>query len=403
MGLKKRLVFFSVLVFLQLYSLAQEATKGISSDTISYSDENTKKVLEFGSFIDDAILNGDSEAFMSKLNKDVFFKRIMDLNPSIDTEDSYVKGYLIGMRKGIDKFPNEIIADVENGSYYDFISYRYDETLQTYFALFRLYSAETGMNYHDFRIHKTDGELQFSDMYLYISGENLSDTFARIMMYTIPEKKVFGLIKTPVKEDTKALIQAMSYNKMGHFEKSYQILDGITSELSKEKFFLIFKSLIASNIDDDKYLASLEDLLTTFENDPTIALNKVDYLLYKGEYFEAIQVLNQLQNETEDDFLNFMKANIAFQDENYDLALNYYTYTIENYTDFFEGQAGYLNTLVMMKKYPEAVDYLEELTSEIYDKLSMIEYVEEVDEFGNNILEPLVKSKVYKNWKRKKD
>ncbi|MEH6536586.1 MAG: hypothetical protein V7719_09350 [Psychroserpens sp.] len=402
MGLKKRLTLFSVCFLCYFCVFSQDIKTIILKDTITYSEENTQKIIEFGEFIDASIHNNEPELFLSKLDKDVFFKRILDLIPSVDPQDEYVKSFVSGMKKGLNKFPNEIIAEVENGSYYDFISYRYDQTLQTYFALFRLYSSESGMNYHDFRIHKKDGEMQFSDMYLYISGENLTETLARVMTYTMPDKKLFGLIKTPMDEGISDLIKAMTYNNTGDFKKAYKLMNGITSPLSKEKFFLIFKSLVASNVDDDKYLKSLEDLINTFSDDPTIGLNKVDYHIYKGNYYEAIQVINQLQNETEDDFLNYMKANVAFQDENYDLALNYYKYTIENYTGFFEGQAGYLNTLVMMKKNSEAVDYLDTLIADSYEKPSLIDYIEEDDEFGENILEDLVKSKEYKIWKRKK-
>jgi len=403
MGLKKRFIIFSVLAFCNFHVFSQDDIKIAVTDTITYNDENSEKVIAFGNHLDSIVHAGDSDEFLSKLNKDVFLKRILDLNPSIDPEDTYVKGFMEGMRSGLKTFPDEIIGEVENGSYYDFISFRYDYDLQTYFALFRLYSSESGMNYHDYRILKVDGELQFSDMYVYLSGENISGTLARVMAYTIPEKKLFGLIKTPMAEGTSQLIKAMTYNNAGNYEKAYKIMEGITSELSKEKFFLIFKSLMASNIDEDKYLKSLEDLIGTYPDDPTIALNKVDYLIYKENYIEAIQVINQLQNETEDDFLNYMKANVAFQDENYDLALNFYKYTIENYPDFFEGQSGYLSTLVMMKRYPESVEYLDALIAEGYEKPSIIEYVEEDDEYGENILEDFAKSKVYKTWKRKKD
>ena len=402
MRLKKRLFFFSINLLCNFYLFSQDEIKNIPKDTISYNEENTAKVIEFGHFIDSIIHNKEPETFISKLNKDVFFKRILDLNPSIDANGEYAKNYLIGTKKELIKFSKKIIDEIENGSYYDFISFRYDPNLQTYFVLFRLYSSESGMNYHDFRIHKKDGEMQFSDMYLYISGESLSDTLARMMAIIIPKKKIFGLIKSPMDKGAEDLLKAMTYKNAGDYEKAYEIINSITSEFSKGKFFLILKSLIAIELDDEKYLKSLEDLIAAFPNDQTIALNKIDYFIFKGKYFEAIQTINQLQNATEDDFLNYVKANVAFLDENYDLALNYYKYTIENYTDFFEGQVGYLNSLVMQKNYSESVDYLETLIVDGYEKSAIIDYVEEKDETGNNILEPLVKTKAYKSWKRKK-
>jgi tetratricopeptide (TPR) repeat protein len=143
-------------------------------------------------------------------------------------------------------------------------------------------------------------------------------------------------------------------------------------------------------------------LIYAFPNDQTIALNKIDYHLYKEEYFEAIQVINQLQNETEDDFLNFMKAGIAFEDKNYDLALNLYTYTINNYPNFFEGQVGYLSTLIVMKNYIDTTHYLDTMIAEGYDKQGLSNYIEEEDENGVNILKAYSKSKNFLDWKKNK-
>jgi hypothetical protein len=44
----------------------------------------------------------------------------MDLNPEIDYNNDVAKGFLSGITKGITRFPNEIITDVQNGSYYDY-------------------------------------------------------------------------------------------------------------------------------------------------------------------------------------------------------------------------------------------------------------------------------------------
>ncbi len=400
MGLKSLLFLFLMLCMGHLCIYAQDDVEDRHIGALIYSEKNTQKVIELGQQIEASIHDSDSEAYISKLNKDQFFNRLLSNYPAIDREDSFIKGFLIGMRLALKSFPDEIITEVENGAYYDFINYRYDTEAQTYYILFRLYSSETGMNYHDYRIHNANDEIQFSDMYVYLSGEHFASSLGRMMSYTIPEKTL-GTSKIESNNESKDLFKAIMYNKNGDYEKAYGLIDGLKSELSKEKFLLIIKALIASQIDETKYLKSLEDLITTFPDDQTIALNKIDYHLYKEEYFEAIQVINQLQNETEDDFLNFMKAAVAFEDANYDLALNLYGYTIENYPDFFEGQAGYLNTLVMMKNYTNATKYLDTLLAEGYDKQSLIDYIEEEDDYGENILDQFILTENYKTWKTK--
>lgn len=400
MRLKQLIPFIWVFVAGQFLMFGQDQPSS-SNDTLVFSAANTEKVIALGSFLERSIHEQDIDAFLSKLNEDLFFERILSHNPTIDKNDSYIKGFLFGMKQSLDAFPDEIVTEVNNGAYYDFISYRYDPEHQTYYALFRLYSSETGMNYHDFRICKTDDELKFSDMYTYLTGEHFTQTLGRMMNYTLPQNKLEEKRDRQVNKDYRAIFKSLMYNDSGKYMKAYNELNNLKTDVAKEKFLQIFKVLIASNIDEDKYLKSLEELMATHFDDPTIALNKIDYHIYKEEYFEAIQVINQLQNETEDDFLNYLKACVAFEDQNYDLALNMFQYTAENYTDFFDGQAGYLNTLVMMNNYDDAVKYLDQLVAEGYDKPLVIEYIEEDDEYGNNILAEFATSKQFSAWKKK--
>ena len=386
---------YIIFLLFSLSSNAQDTINKTLNDTLSNSEENDQKVIEFAQLIEASVHENDAEAFIAKLNKSKFFDRVLLDYPKLDPEDPYIKGFLTGMNTALKSFPSEIIADVENGAYYDFISYSYNEQAQTYYALFRLYSSDAGMNYHNYRVTKVDGELQFSDMYIYLTGEHFTSTMGRLMQYSLPEDSIVEDKNSLLNRESKELIKAILYNKSGDYKKAYKIMDGLKSELSKEKFLLIFKTLVASQLDEKKYLKSLEDLISEFPDDQTIALNKIDYHLYKEEYIEAIQVINQLQNETEDDFLNYLKAGVAFEDGNYDLALNLYKYTIENYPDFFDGQAGYIGTLVLMKNYTETTNYLDEMIIEGYDKEGLIEYIEEKDENGDNVLEGYAKSKEF--------
>ncbi len=95
-----------------------------------------------------------------------------------------------------------------------------------------------------------------------------------------------------------------------------------------------------------------------------------------------------------------MKAGVAFEDENYDFALNLYDYTVTNYPDFFDGQAGYIGTLVLMGNFIDTTSYLDTLVVDGYDKPGLIEYIEEEDENGYNILEDYAKSKNFLDWKK---
>ena len=404
MEFKNITLLFSISIISIFTSNAQENLKESFKDTITYNEENTEKVIAFGSFIEASIHENNPDNYNSKFNKESFFENVFNYYPEINREDEFVKGFTNGLKKSLDSFPTRIITEVENGSYYDFINYSYDYESQTYYLLFRLYSLETGMNYHNYRIQKNKNKIEFSDIYVYVTGEFLADTIGRLLRYSIPEiEKEDDGKQYQIDKDSKTLFNAIMYNKSGLFDKAYEAMEKLESGLSKEKFVLILKTLMASQIDETKYLKSLEDLISTFPEDPTLALNRIDYHIFREEYFEAIQVINQLQNETEDDFLNFIKGTVAFQDGNYDLAFNMFSFIIEDYPGFFDGQVGYLNVLVMMENYADAIIYLDTLLAEGYDKSSLIVYLEEDDESGENILELFIQTEDFKAWKTKKD
>ena len=403
MNIKKLFLLFSLIVINNTTVFAQDVAIETTTDSIAHNEANDLKAVELAEFLSAAIDSSDSDMFISKLSDTKFFERILNESGNVNPDDTFVKGFIIGLRRSLNSFPEEIITEVENGSYYDFISYRYDEDQKTYYLLFRLYSDETGINYHDYRVAKVGDEFQFSDMYIYLSGENFTTTLGRMMSYSLPDKAKLEKDSKEDRDQFQKLYKATLYNNAGNYEKSYQLLDNLAPPLGKEKFLLIFKSLVASNFNDNLYLKSIEELITTYPNDPTIYLNKIDYHIYTGQYFEAIQAINRLQNETQDDFLNFLKAGVALEDENYDLALNFYKYIIDNYEDFFDAQAGYLTTLALTNNYSEATNYLNTLVDSGYDKPWLIEFVEMDDEYGENMLKGYMDSKDFKAWKTTKE
>ena len=71
-----------------------------------------------------------------------------------------------------------------------------------------------------------------------------------------------------------------------------------------------------------------------------------------------------------------------------------------NYPDFFQGHSSYLTCLSEMENFEACGEFLTFLVNEGYAKIDLVEFVEELDENGENELNNLIKSKVYQNWKK---
>ena len=361
------------------------------------NDANNNRVEALAVTIQNAVFEGSSSDFMTAFDIPSFVK-----NVEIDEEtssDSYQKGLMKGFINGLENLPKKIIADFENGSYYDYVSHRYDETAGTYYILFRLFSSETGLNYHDYKVFNVDGELLLGDIYIYASGEHISQTFSRLLVNSLPQSKLSQLFGKRNAKDFTTMVEGFLQYRSGNPQKAYKTLEGIKGDLSNEKYFLVIKSQVASEVSDDLYKATLKEMKDKHPDDTTLYLNYIDYYIMEGDYKKAIEQIDILENQTKDDFLAYMKGNLEYEQGNYAKASEHFKYITDNYEGFFEGFSSYLSSLTAEKRFDDAISVLEQLILIGYDKELLVEFVEEDDDFGVNIMQELVDSEAFKAWK----
>lgn len=377
---------FTYITFLCFFLLScKNEPQGLIENEI-----NDQLVINFGKSIEESIVNADVDSYMKMFSKEGLVSKIDKLNYK---SGSFKRGFIQGVTKAVQSLPQRIINETQDG-YYDFVNYRYDYEAQTYKALFRFYNPYSGVNYHDYELmqNANSQDLLFSDMYIYVSGESFSDTIARLFNASTNQDK------NSVDEDFIKLGDIAKLNNEGRYSESLNLAYSVGYDLGKDKFFMILKTIIASNISDDEYLKTLEELISEYGDDPTIYLNKIDYLLYKKDYNGARENINLLMKETEDDFLRFLIGNAYYNEGDFESAQSHFKYIIDNYEGFFVGQTSYLSTITSLGQYDQAVNYLNELVYE-YDKDALIEYIEEPEEDGTNIFEGFIESDSFKKWK----
>ena len=79
--------------------------------------------------------------------------------------------------------------------------------------------------------------------------------------------------------------------------------------------------------------------------------------------------------------------------------LGYFKNISDNYPDFFEGHSSYLSCLSVKKDFEACITFLSFLVDEGYIKKDLIEFIEVLDDSGENALEDLATSELYANWK----
>jgi tetratricopeptide (TPR) repeat protein len=358
---------------------------------IEENDFNDQLVEDFGYALNETISNEDVTAYLDLFSKENFEAKVDNGIKSKDT--SFKRGVVTGMMNAVNKLPEKIILEAKDG-YYDFISYRYDDKTTTYHALFRLYGDEVGINYHDYELIKNpDGDgFLFSDIYIYLSGENFSESLKRLVKISIAAQQ------NSLSKDFDKLYKTIQFNTSGEFKKSLEYANQLNGPVKNDKFFMILKTIIASNVSNDAYLDSLKKLVEIHGEDPTININKIDYYTYLQEYDLAKVAIEQLMDETKDDFLNLMMGNLYFEQGDFAQAQVHFKEIVTNYDDFFTGHASYLTALTSNKEYKKAIEYLDELVQE-YDKEDLVNYIEEPEPDGTNIYDSFINTKAYTLWR----
>lgn len=175
----------------------------------------------------------------------------------------------------------------KNGSYQLIKEYEKDNAQH---ILFRLIGESGAVNYHDYLLVKKEEEVKAADVYIYISGENLSKTLA-------------GALQLVAKDMSKADIEKLtSMNNIrellanGEYEKADSLYNELPAMFKKEKAYQLVHVRICSRLDNDRYIKAMLEYKSLFPNDPNMYLMMVDAYMLQKDYARALESVNKLDS-----------------------------------------------------------------------------------------------------------
>jgi hypothetical protein len=166
-------------------------------------------------------------------------------------------------------------------------------------VLFRM-SVDGGLNYIEFPLaRRANGNIVATDFYVYLSGENFSQTGRRILLMIIAAQNRSVVDRIVGKEsdfvrhsrDIQTLSKAASRNDFTGGLAAYRRMP---ESLQREKFVQIQRLLCASNVSEEEYLAAMEDMRKHFPDDPCIDFISIDAYVLRGEFPEAMACIDRL-------------------------------------------------------------------------------------------------------------
>lgn len=366
---------------------------------ITENETNDLKVAKLGQQLQNAIIESNTDAFMTLFDTKGFGELVTKSTKNDHSLKAHRAGFLDGFKSNITAFPKKLIAEVEAGSYYDFVNYSYSNDTNTYYMLFRIYSAETGINYHNYRVSVLNNNFSFNDIYVYLTGEELSKTLERFYFYSLPKKSLFDFFGEDNLAEFLKLVEGVDYYNKGDFKNAYKKMNAVKGDIGNDKFVLVLKAICASNINDDLYKDAIKSIMDTYPDDATLYLSQIDYFLLNKNYDKAQELFRRLKEDTSDDFLDLLMGNVEFERLDYKKALTYFKTIAKNYPDYFDGHSSMLTCLSLMQQFDECVKVLDFLVEDGYAKTDIVGFVEEVDINNENVLKDLAASEAFKKWK----
>jgi hypothetical protein len=249
-----------------------------------------QEAVAFAKQIENSIKKGNAVLLNTSFDEDEFIKK-MNL-PATSEGKGFAKGVLKKMTLG-----SQLVNALNDRDNFEFIK-QYEKNGRQH-IIFRLYTdKEASLNYQDYELIKINGECRIADVYLYMSGETLSETLANTFNSLFQksgdaeQKNLTGL------EDVKEIKLLMNKGKNAEAKEIYDALPGY---LKKTKMVLLLNILICSNLAADDYNTAIKDFQEKFPNEPNMNLLMIDGYYLQKDYTKMLAAVNALDTQINKD------------------------------------------------------------------------------------------------------
>jgi len=327
----------TLLILTAVASIILAGCGGSSTQPVTYEEAE-----KFSKEIDSSINYKNPKLFTSLIDLKELGKRVQK-NSVHKVSGAIEKGIGEGLEKT--NMGAEIIKSVRDKGKYELVKHYEKDGAQH--LIFRIYS-QSGLNYHDYELVKRNGKVSIADFYIYTAGETFSSLLGNFL--NLMEKPNAG----EQDEDYKAMMQVQQVKQLmaSNPEEAKRLYDGLPDKFRNQKMVRLLGVQLSSNLDNETYLAQLEDFEKTFPNEPNTHLIMLDAAILSKDYDKAISHIDKIDELiNKDPFLDFYRALMYNLKEDPAKAREHFEALVKKYPDFETGQ------IELLANYLEATDY----------------------------------------------
>lgn len=363
---------------------------------VKNSAENDTEIKKLGLALSKSLAEGNNQVFLKQINLTAFYPKVILSDSENKKLTRFNKKFKSQYDERIRSFPKELINKLRSGDFYNFVSYYFDPLDKTYHLIFRYYSESYGIDYHDYRILQADNGFIIDDIFVYTTNQTLSETLKLYYLSSVPKDLLSSLTSKPDYKYILMLKNFVDASNKEDYQKAYKHITLLNQSLDyNDRFVALLKLDQSLEIGEEAYFESMEDVLSSFALDPSINLIAIRYHYLNKDFEKVSQCINNIQNHTNDPFLDFEKGNLAYATKDFESAAVHYQSMIKNYPDFHLPKFSLLVVYNQLKAYDKATKLLDLiLKTSSYEKGKLIHKVQEQLPGLNN-------SSAFKSWSKK--
>jgi tetratricopeptide (TPR) repeat protein len=230
-------------------------------------------------------------------------------------------------------------------------------------VLFRLYD-DGSLNYHDIELIKSGNNVKIDDIFIYTSGEYLSETIKGLFqqMKGIMDKKSNSSEESAVIKSLPKMRQLMNEGK---YEEAISIYETLPPNIQQLRAVQIIHVLIASGLDDtEKYSDAIEEYKKLYPDEPNMHLILIDGYVLKEEYDKALFSVNEMDRMiNKDPFLDYYRYLVYSLKKDKANSKICIEKLVKNMPDFEDGMLELIGTYLEEKNNNAADDWIKKFRS----------------------------------------
>jgi hypothetical protein len=357
--------------------------------------------------------DGDCRAFALQVVEAIRTGKLSVLNDLIDWELLFSKtmrglevtpklrqDITTGLKNGLSRetgLSGQIVKNSRAGGTFDFLRVREDKNRQA--ILFRLIqpAGSGGVAYFEFIPEKSsDGKIRANDIYVFTSGEFLSEMLRRGILPVIANENRSFLDKLLSGErdyisDLPKFSETAQLISDGKMKEGLALIQGMKPETKKQKAVFLLRLRAAQAIDENEYAATLDEYRKLFPKDPGLDLLSISYFTIKKDFQQALECINRVESAVGGDpYLNVTRAALCDVQGKHDEAKRLARIAADLEPTLLPAYFELLGISLLQKNHDDTLAMLKEVDRKFELKLNDLTKVPEYAEF--------VKSPQFKQW-----